>query len=373
MKQYLDLSKRILMEGEYEWNDRTETGTLSKFGELASYDLREGFPLLTTKKMASRLPIEEMLFFLRGEDNVKRLTDKNVNIWNANAFDFYLSRHDLKKEIPKHTQEWRDKFSWYIDKVKNDEGFAKKEGTLGRVYGVQWRDWTRPNGEKVDQIDNFIKKLKGKDPTSRSNIVSAFNPGEKDEMALGPCHLLCQSRVVKDKNRLDLLMYQRSADNLLGVPFNVAQYSFLNHLVSRETGFEPGKFEHQLGNVHFYTGIQPRTNFLRDEKNLDEFQDMVKKAKKPDDYLEIRDWYLKNAPEEPEGTEGLDHIPFALTQLARTPKEKPSLELKLQDGEGFWDAIKKDARDLRKIRGYNSEDKLTYEYKGKTIEPIMAA
>lgn len=373
MKQYLDLSKRILMEGEYEWNDRTETGTLSKFGGSASYDLKEGFPLPTTKKLPYRMPVEEMLFFLRGEDNVRKLVDKNVNIWNANAFDFYLKRHDLKKEIPKHTQEWRDEFSKYIDRVKNDEEFAEKEGTLGRVYGVQWRDWRKSDGTSVDQVDKFLKKLKKGDPTSRSNIVSAFNPGEMDEMALGPCHLLYQSRVVKDKNRLDILMYQRSADNLLGVPFNIVQYSFLDQLVARETGFEPGKFEHQLGNVHFYTGIQPRTNFLRDEKNLEKFQNMVKQAEKPEDYLEIRDWYLKKAPEEPEGTEGLDHIPFALTQLARTPKEKPSLELKLKEGESFWDAIKKDARELVDVHGYNPEPNLKYEHKGKIIKQTMAA
>src|SRR3989344_301952 len=241
-QQYLNASKKILSEGEYEWNDRTQTGTLSLFGETCHYDLRKGFPLVTTKNLAWRLPIEEMLYFFRGESDLGILIDKKIPIWNANGFDFYLKRHNLKKEFPKHSPEWREKFKWYINKVKNNMDFRKKEGTLGRIYGVQERDWRGPDEKRVDQLEKFLKTLKN-DSSSRANIVSHFNPAEMEEMALGPCHLLYQSRVIKDdNNRLDVLMFQRSCDNLLGVPFNAVQYAFLIEMAAKETGLTPGKF-----------------------------------------------------------------------------------------------------------------------------------
>jgi len=372
-KQYLDLSKKILSEGEYEWIDRTETGTLSLFGGTTHYNLREGFPLLTTKKTAWRMPIEEMLFFLRGENNLGVLLDKEIPIWNANGFDFYLRRNGLTEKFPKHSPEWRVEFKGYINRIKFDLDFREKEGTLGRIYGVQARDWRDSKGRQIDQLKNFFHKLKN-DSTSRSNIVTHFNPGELDEMALGPCHLLYQSRVVKDdNNRLDILMFQRSCDYLLGIPFNVAQYAFLIEMAAKETNLTPGIFAHSLGNFHYYLGIPPRSDFLANKKNLKEFKGRIKAASKSEDYLDIKEWYLNHAPFELEGTEGTDQIPFALIQLSREPKKQPVLEFKLNKGFNFWEAIKMDAKDLIEIRDYNPYPKLEYEFNGKLIKPFMSA
>ena len=371
-QQYLDLSKKILSKGEYEWNERTKTGTLSLFGEICKYDLKQGFPIVTTKDLAWRLPIEEMMFFLRGENDLGVLLDKKINIWNANGFDFYLRRNNLNGEFPKHSLQWREKFKEYIGAVKNNPEFRKKEGTLGRIYGVQERDWQGPHGEKVDQLENFIKTLK-KDSSSRSNIVSHFNPAEMKEMALGPCHLLYQSRVVLDDNRLDLAMFQRSADNLLGVPFNAVQYAFLLKMVAKEVGLNAGTLSHIFGNLHYYIGTAPRSEFLRDKKNLEKFQKDFNSISQPKDYLELKDWYLNNAPEELEGTEGTDQIPFTLIQLSKEPKELPSLEFKIKENFNIWDAIKMNAKDLIEFKNYNPHPELEYEFKGKKIKPLMAA
>ena len=373
MKQYLDLSKKILTEGEYEWSQRTQTGTLSLFGEKTTYDLQEGFPLVSTKKVGWRLPLQEMLFFLQGENDLKAFNDKNMHIWDGNGFDFYLRRHDLNDKFPKHTPEWQEKFEWYMDHVKNDELF-EEERTLGRVYGVQWRDWKVIENKKIsshDQIQSFLNKL-SKNPSARSNLVTAFNPGEMPQMALPPCHMFFQSRVVEDDNRLDLLMYQRSCDTLLGVPFNTAQYAFLTKLIAREKDLKPGKFEHMYGNVHFYVGPKPRSEFLRNNENLKEFQGKVKEAQTPKDYQEIQNWYLENAPAEPKGTEGTDHIPFILTQLGRNPKPKPTLDFKIEKNIGFWDAINMDVRDVVKLSGYDPHPALVYNLNKKTIKPKMA-
>ena len=370
-KQYIDLSKKILSEGEYEWNARTQTGTLALFGEKCDYDLREGFPLTTTKKVVWRLPVEEMLFFMRGDSDLGILLDKNINIWNPNGYDFYLRRHGLDKEIQKHTPEWREGFKEYINSVKNNPTFREKEGTLGRIYGVQERDWRGPDGETVDQLKNFLDKF-DIDSSSRSNIVSHYNPAEMHKMSLGPCHLLYQSRVVEDDNRLDMVMYQRSADDLLGVPFNAVQYSFLTEMVAKEKGFKPGKFTHMFGNLHYYIGTYPRSEFLRDKNNLKEFQGMFKEATTPEDYLNLKDWYLNHAPRELAGTEGTDQIPFALIQMSREHLKMPTLDFKVKDFN-FWDAIKMNAKDLISINNYNPFDELTYELDGKIIKPLMAA
>ncbi|MFB6246785.1 MAG: thymidylate synthase [Candidatus Pacearchaeota archaeon] len=409
--QYQELLERILTQGEYEWNERTQTGTLSKFGDqmdlkLGSgsskaqkaysmeHDLSQGFPILTTKKMAPRIPFEEMLFFLRGENDLKSLIDKNVNIWNDNGFDFYLRRHGLEKEIPKHTKKWDIERDRYIAKVANGD-LPLEERSLGRIYGVQWRDWRTTNGtpnnmfekaiEKLvspfgfakvkhtDQLAEMINKLKHGDRTSRSNIVTAQNLGEKNDMALPPCHLEYQTRVVEDKNRLDLRLDQRSCDTILGVPFNMAQYGLLLNMLAHETGLNPGYFEHMLGNVHFYTGVGERQEFLRDQRNLHELQKGVKKARDSQDYMEMFNWYMNSAPEEPENRKGYDHVPFALIQLAREPKQSSQLEFKVSEDTSFWDMINMRKEDLAKINNYEDQGKLQYEWNAEKIKPQMAA
>jgi thymidylate synthase len=209
MRQYLDLMRRILDEGAVK-SDRTGTGTRSVFGHQMRFDLAEGFPLVTTKKLHIKSIIYELLWFLRGETNVEYLKEHGVSIWN----------------------EWAD-----------------EEGELGPVYGYQWRSWPGRGGESIDQISEVVEQIK-RNPDSRRLIVSAWNVGDVPRMALPPCHLLFQFYVAD--GRLSCQMYQRSADVFLGVPFNIASYALLTMMVAQVTGLEPGDFVHTLGDAHLY-------------------------------------------------------------------------------------------------------------------------
>ena len=210
MKQYLDLLNRILSEGTRK-EDRTGTGTISVFGHQMRFNLEEGFPLLTTKKLHLKSIIYELLWFLQGNTNVKYLQDHGVRIWN----------------------EWAD-----------------ENGELGPVYGHQWRSWPDYNGGVIDQISNVVEQIKA-NPDSRRLIVSAWNVAEVDSMALPPCHTLFQFYVAD--GRLSLQLYQRSADTFLGVPFNIASYALLLQMMAQVTGLKPGEFVHTTGDTHIYT------------------------------------------------------------------------------------------------------------------------
>ncbi|MCL4354457.1 thymidylate synthase [Patescibacteria group bacterium] len=242
-EQYLELLKDILKNGKYK-DDRTKTGTKSLFGRQLRYDLSEGFPLLTTKKMFLKGIIYELLWFLRGESNIKYLVDNGVHIWDEWPYKYYKQKQKGKKVL---TQEE------YVEKVKNDKPFAKKWADLGPVYGVQWRHWKRKGGE-VDQIKQLIEDIKTT-PYSRRLIVTAWNPGELDEIVeregLPPCHTLFQFYV--NDGKLSVQLYQRSADSFLGVPFNIASYALLLMMIARVTGLKPGEFVHTFGDVHIYS------------------------------------------------------------------------------------------------------------------------
>ena len=209
MKQYLDLLNHVLETGVKK-EDRTGTGTLSTFGYQMRFDLQDGFPLLTTKKLHLKSIIHELLWFLSGDTNIKYLNDNGVRIWN----------------------EW-----------------ANEDGELGKIYGYQWRSWSGPEGKKTDQLKEVLNSIK-KNPDSRRHIVSAWNVGDLDKMALPPCHILFQFYVANGK--LSCQLYQRSADIFLGVPFNIASYALLLHMIARDTGLEPGTFVHTLGDAHIY-------------------------------------------------------------------------------------------------------------------------
>lgn len=209
MKQYLDLLRRILDEGTPK-GDRTGTGTLSVFGHQMRFNLEEGFPLLTTKKLHLKSIIYELLWFLKGDTNVRYLQEHGVRIWN----------------------EWAD-----------------ENGDLGPVYGHQWRSWPDYKGGTIDQIQNVLDQIKHT-PDSRRMMVSAWNPAEVDDMALPPCHCLFQFYVAD--GRLSLQLYQRSADTFLGVPFNIASYALLTMMMAQVTGLRPGDFIHTTGDTHLY-------------------------------------------------------------------------------------------------------------------------
>ena len=227
MRQYLDLMQRILDEGAPQ-DDRTGTGTLSLFGAQLRFDLAEGFPLLTTKKLHLRSIIVELLWFLRGDTNVRWLQERKVGIWD----------------------EWAD-----------------ADGDLGPVYGKQWRDWETADGRHIDQIKELIALIR-RDPSSRRQIVTAWNPGEIERMALAPCHCLFQTQVAA--GRLNLQLYQRSADFFLGVPFNIASYALLTHMLARECNLQPGTFVWTGGDVHLYSNHldQARLQLSRDPRPL---------------------------------------------------------------------------------------------------------
>ena len=235
MKQYLDLCKHILEHGE-EREDRTGTGTISCFGYQMRFNLLEGFPLLTTKKVYFRGLAEELLWFISGNTNIKPLVEKKVRIWNEWPYEKY-------KKSDAYQGETIDEF---IEKIKASDEFAQKYGDLGPVYGKQWRDFFG-----VDQLENLIHDIK-ENPFSRRHIISAWNPAQINDMALPPCHAFMQFYVSSDRKYLSCQLYQRSADVFLGVPFNIASYALLTHLIASVCGLEAKEFVHTFGDVHIY-------------------------------------------------------------------------------------------------------------------------
>lgn len=258
MKAYHTLLRHILANGERR-QDRTNTGTISTFGYQYRIDLTEGFPLLTTKKIHFKSVVYELLWFITGDTNIKPLVTNGVRIWNDWPYDRY-------RKSSAYQGETMDEF---IAKIKADDQFADRFGDLGPVYGKQWRNF---NG--VDQLSVLIDGLKN-NPFSRRHILSAWNPAELTDMALPPCHVLMQFYVSADKKYLSCQLYQRSADVFLGVPFNIASYALLTHMIAQVCGYEAKDFVHTLGDVHIY----------------------------------------------------LDHLEQVNTQLSRTPKTLPTLKL----------------------------------------------
>jgi thymidylate synthase len=232
MRQYLDLLARIRQTGTPK-GDRTNTGTLSLFGHQMRFDLAEGFPLVTTKKLHVKSIIHELLWFLQGSTNVRYLHEHGVSIWD----------------------EWAD-----------------AKGDLGPIYGRQWRSWPTPDGRHIDQIARVVEGLKS-DPDSRRHVVSAWNVGELDQMALVPCHCLFQFHVADGK--LSCQLYQRSADVFLGVPFNIASYALLTLMVAQVTGLQPGEFIHSFGDAHLYL------------THLDQAEEQLKRAPKEPPRMQI--------------------------------------------------------------------------------------
>jgi thymidylate synthase len=264
MRPYHNLLQHILDNG-YRKSDRTGTGTLSVFGYQMRVPLDETFPLLTTKKVYLKGIIHELLWFLRGDTNIRYLVENGVNIWNEWPFQAYLKANDLEEKYPKHTPEWKEELKKFVQRVKEDQVFAEQWGELGPVYGRQWR-----NFEGVDQIAEVIEAIKNK-PDSRRHIVSAWNPKEIPVMAksgLPPCHVLFQFYVADD--RLSCQLYQRSADVFLGVPFNIASYALLTLMVAQVCGLQPGEFIHTFGDVHLYLNHleQAQLQLSRDPRPL---------------------------------------------------------------------------------------------------------
>ncbi|MFI3329225.1 MAG: thymidylate synthase [bacterium] len=241
MKQYLDLCKHVMYNG-IKKEDRTGTGTTSLFGHQSRYNLQEGFPLVTTKRVHLKSIIHELLWFIKGDTNIKYLVDNDVKIWNEWPYELFKKSNEYNNETMEE----------FVLKVKENKEFANKYGELGPVYGAQWR-----NFGGVDQLENLLTDLKN-NPTSRRLIISSWNPPLIPEMALPPCHCFIQFYV--NNNELSCQLYQRSADIFLGVPFNIASYALFTMMLAQVTGLKAKDFVHTIGDAHIYSNHYEQIN-----------------------------------------------------------------------------------------------------------------
>ena len=247
MKQYLDLVRHIRDNGVTK-GDRTGTGTRSIFGYQMRFDLSDGFPLVTSKKVHLKSILHELLWFIRGDTNIRYLVENGVGIWNDWPYQSWLRQTGQEDDLPMYSTEWKAGMKEFIERIKTDAAFAQQYGDLGPVYGHQWR-----NFEGVDQLSQLVDDIKT-NPDSRRLLVSAWNPKDIPVMVksgLPPCHSLFQFYVTED--RLSCQLYQRSADVFLGVPFNIASYSILTLMIAQVTGLKPGDFVHTFGDAHLYS------------------------------------------------------------------------------------------------------------------------
>jgi len=307
MKQYLDLCSHILEKGTVK-EDRTGTGTISVFGYQMRYDLQEGFPLMTTKKTAFRLIASELLWFLKGDTTLRTLINDRNPIWDEWGFERWVESAEYNgpdmTDFGRRSQQdeqfakiYEVEMAAYKKRILEDDEFAAKYGDLGPIYGKQWRSWSSGDGV-IDQIKQLIDGIK-RNPDSRRHIVTAWNPSEMNDMALPPCHALFQFYVAEGK--LSCQLYQRSADVFLGVPFNIASYALLVHLIAHECNLEVGEFVHTLGDAHIY----------------------------------------------------LNHLEQVKEQLSRTPKKLPTLKLNT-DGNSIYELTYEDII----IEGYDPYPKI---------------
>ncbi|MEC5422518.1 thymidylate synthase [Virgibacillus sp. C22-A2] len=298
---YINLCKYILQSGTKK-EDRTNTGTYSVFGQQMRFDLSEGFPILTTKKVPFKLVASELLWFIKGDTNIRYLLENKNNIWNEWAFEKWVDSNEYtgpdmtnfgnrSQQDPEFNKLYQSQMDLFKEKVLTDNDFARKFGDLGSVYGKQWRQWKTSQNETIDQLKEVIESIRT-NPDSRRHIVSAWNPEDIPTMALPPCHTLFQFYVADGK--LSCQLYQRSADVFLGVPFNIASYALLTHLIAHECNLEVGEFVHTLGDAHIYTNHIEQVNMQlgRDRRSLPKL--VINKEKDSIFDFELTDFELIN-------------------------------------------------------------------------------
>lgn len=282
-EQYLNLERYVLENGHLK-GDRTQTGTLSTFGYQMRFDLSEGFPLLTTKRVPFGLIKSELLWFLKGDTNIRYLLQHNNHIWDEWAFKKWVESDEHQGPDmtdfghrsltdPEFNELYKIEKQRFTEQILEDDTFSAKYGDLGNVYGSQWRAWKTSTGETIDQISNVIDMIKN-NPNSRRMIVSAWNPEDVPTSALPPCHSLFQFYVADGK--LSCQLYQRSGDIFLGIPFNIASYALLTELIAKATGLEVGEFIHTIGDAHIYSN------------HLDQVKEQLERTPRPAPKLKFK-------------------------------------------------------------------------------------
>jgi thymidylate synthase len=332
VQQYLDHCRQIFINEDSGFKDGSKgSGLISLFGYQSKYGFEEGFPLLTTKKMATKSMFHETIWFLRGDTNIEYLEKNKVKVWRGNAFDKNLPEMVkagiFPDNIVKYSPDWDKAMLDYAQMIRENHDFAMQWGDAGPIYGKQWRGWEYFDADKkeiikIDQLGDVIEKLKKK-PMGKKHIVTAWNPGDVPKMSLEPCHVMFQMTSTED-GRFFLQMYQRSSDQFLGVPFNTASYWAITKLIAQEVGLTPQRFIHTFGDTHFYMGLEKRTKWYKE--NFKELQSKVKNVKDRKDYLEILNWVNEKAPKDP-NEEKYDHITAILEQLSREPRKLPQLNI----------------------------------------------
>ncbi len=341
VEQYLEHAREILTSPFSGFKSGSKgAGLISLPGYMASYDLREGFPLITTKKMFTRGVVEELLWFFKGDSNIKYLENRNVSIWTLNTFQFNFQKMAEKGIFPeylgteeaKYTPEWEAAIKDFGKRIREEPDFAEEFGDAGKIYPIQWGKWSHYNLEtgKLETIDQLGDAIQGmrKKPFGKKYVVTAWHPGETDQMSQPSCHVMYHMMINEDEKTgervLDLSMTQRSSDMFLGVPFNIASYALLTHIIADQVGVKPRRFIHQLNDSHFYTGLSERSRWYAEHWR--ELKNRVRNVKDKPGYLEVLEWVNKNAPASE--TEGRwDHVTAILKQLSREPFPLPQLSM----------------------------------------------
>ena len=357
---------------------RTSASTVGNFGLVMEFDCsKEELPVITTKQVYMKTLVTELAMFLRGETDLREYLKRNCNIWNGNAFTFNAKKipdshkYGKWKYLEKDTPEFDEAQQQYIEEVKSNN-LPTDWCSLGDIYGAQWRRWKTSDGREIDQLEHVLGQLKT-NPFSRYHIVSAWNPGEFDNMALPPCHMKHQFYVRdgRDGERyLDVSLDQRSADSLLGVAFNELSYASELRYFANILGYKPGVFTHILQDAHIYVGKGDVAQWY--QKNFFSISDQIKECHSPTDYLTLRDDILSKRPYEELGSHGLDHIPYVLTQLSRQNSgTMPTLNFV---GEGAKNINLVD-KDTFEFKNYTNAGKLELKLgpNGKEIPAKMAA
>lgn len=339
VKQYLDHSREILTNRYSTFKEGSKgAGLISLNGSQNEYDLREGFPLLTTKKMFTKGVAGELIWFFSGDTNIKSLEDNNVSIWRLDVFQHHLPAMIEEGIFPAHiggeegkyTPEWEKAIEEFGGMMRENNEFAQKWGDAGRIYGAQWRQWKHYDEETgevvtIDQLGEIIQKMRDK-PFSKKYIVSAWNPGDNINVSLPPCHVLYHLNVNQEEGSnipsLDLQMFQRSCDQFLGVPFNIASYSMLTQIIAQQLELEPRRFIHSFGDAHFYTGLGERTQWYRE--NFGELRNRIRNVSDREEYSEVLKWVNKRVPQV---EQEYDHVTAILEQFAREPIPLPKLHI----------------------------------------------